>query len=152
MKIAYTTPLETVSAPRAGDAGYDLHAAAGAIVRPGTRECISIGVILELPPGTVGLIRDRSGLARFDGVHVMGGVLDNSYRGIVSVILRNTSDKPFEVETGDRIAQMLILPVLTPALEIVAGVWEMERSTRGEQGFGSTGRAGALDAVLATNG
>lgn len=139
MKVAYTTSIPTISPPRPGDAGYDLHAAESVVVRPNSRECISIGAHIELPTGTVGLIRDRSGLARFDGIHVIGGVLDSSYRGVVSVILRNTGINPFEVEAGDRIAQMLVLTVLTPALEVVGGVGEMARSGRGEQGFGSTG-------------
>lgn len=152
MKVVYTTSAPTISPPRPGDAGYDLHAAESVVVRPGSRECISIGAHIELPPCTVGLIRDRSGLARFDGIHVIGGVLDSSYRGVVSVILRNTGIKPFEVEIGARIAQLLILPILTPALEVVAGVWEMERSGRGEQGFGSTGLAGALNGNFAFNG
>lgn len=139
MKVVYTTQNATITPPRDGDAGYDLHAAERAIIRPGERECISVGAHLELPPGTVGLIRDRSGLANFKGITVLGGVVDNSYRGLLSVILLNTGAKSVDVEIGDRIAQLVILPIFTPALEVVTGTWEMSATTRAGQGFGSTG-------------
>ena len=61
----------------------------------------------------------------------------------LGVVLLNTSDKPFEVEAGDRIAQLVIMPIYTPALEVVEGTWEMSRTARAEQGFGSTGVKGA---------
>lgn len=139
MKVAYTTSNQTITPPRTGDAGYDLHAAESLVIPSGDRKRVSIGVHLELPPCTVGMIRDRSGLAHFHGITVLGGIIDSSYRGIVSVILYNTGVKPFEINEGDRIAQLVILPMLTPILEIVTGTWEMGESVRAGNGFGSTG-------------
>lgn len=141
MKVVFTTAQPTITAPRPGDAGYDLHAAERAVIRPGTRERISVGAHIELPPCTVGLIRDRSGLAHFHGLTVLGGVIDQGYRGLVSVVLLNTDERQsYEVNVGDRVAQLVILPILTPALEIVEGTWEMTTTARAEQGFMSTGR------------
>lgn len=141
MKVVFTTTQPTITEPRAGDAGYDLHAAERAVIRPGTRERISVGAHIELPPCTVGLIRDRSGLAHFHGLTVLGGVIDQGYRGLVSVVLLNTDERQsYEVNVGDRVAQLVILPILTPALEIVEGTWEMTTTARAENGFMSSGR------------
>lgn len=140
MKVVFTTDRPTISAPKPGDAGYDLHAAESVVIRPGTRERISIGAHIELPPCTVGLIRDRSGLAHFHGLTVLGGIIDEAYRGLISVVLLNTDTKPYEVSIGDRIAQLVILPIFTPALEVVEGTWEMRATARAENGFMSSGR------------
>lgn len=139
MKVVFTTDQPTITAPYAGDAGYDLHAAEKVVLRPGERWRISIGAHIELPPCTVGLIRDRSSVATFHGVIVIGGVIDQSYRGLVSVVLYNTSDRPYEINIGDRIAQLVILPILTPALEVVGGLGDLTVTTRAQNGFGSTG-------------
>lgn len=140
MKVTFTTDQPTITAPYAGDAGYDLHAAEAVVLRPGERWRISVGAHIELPPCTAGLIRDRSGLAHFHGLTVLGGVIDQGYRGLLSVVLLNTDERQsYEVNIGDRIAQLVILPILTPALEVVEGTWEMSATVRAENGFMSTG-------------
>ncbi len=123
-------------AGRRGDAGIDLRAARGALLAPGERAAISAGVRLALPPGTVGLIRDRSGLALEHGVHVLAGVIDANYRGEIRIVLVNLGTRPFRVEKGDRVAQLLVL--ICPEVELKP-VRTLDETGRGEDGFGSSG-------------
>ena len=121
-------------------AGADLYACLEepVTVAPGACAWISTGIALEVPKGCAGLIYARSGLACKRGLAPAKkvGVVDSDYRGEVVVVLHNHSDQPQTVQPGERIAQLLITPVLTPAYEEVT---ELSSSERGAGGFGSTG-------------
>src|SRR4051812_30521834 len=123
-----------------GDAGLDLHAAEPATLGPGERASVGTGIAIEVPPGHAGLVLPRSGLAARHGIALVNapGLIDSGYRGEVRVLLLNTDrSAAFEIASGDRIAQLL----LTPFLEVeVAEVAELETSSRGANGFGSSGR------------
>ena len=120
-----------------GDAGLDLYAACDALVT-GLPVLIPTGVAVAVPDGHVGLVCPRSGLSTF-GVTVANspGVVDSGYRGELMVRLTTTSSTPYPVYRGDRIAQLLIVPVLRPAVTVVD---RLDNTERGTGGFGSTGR------------
>ncbi|WP_299477311.1 dUTP diphosphatase [uncultured Roseibium sp.] len=122
-------------------AGLDLVAAVAAPVTlaPGARALVPTGLSMALPAGFEAQIRPRSGLAAKHGITVLNtpGTVDADYRGEVKVILINLGDAPFEIVRGERIAQMVIAPVLQAALEEVD---ELSDTARGSGGFGSTGR------------
>lgn len=121
-------------------AGADLYACLiePVTVVPGATAWISTGIALEVPKGCAGLIYARSGLACKRGLAPANkvGVVDSDYRGEVVVVLHNHSDLPQTVQPGERIAQLIITPVWTPAYEEVT---ELSSSERGAGGFGSTG-------------
>jgi dUTP diphosphatase len=123
-----------------GDAGLDLHAAEPATLAAGERVSVATGIALEIPPGHAGLVLPRSGLAARHGIALVNapGLIDSGYRGEVKVLLLNTDrEREFEIESGDRIAQLLLVPYA--AAEPV-NVSELAASARGDGGFGSTGR------------
>ena len=124
-----------------GAAGFDLHAAVDepVLIPAGQRRVIPCGIIVEVPPGSEGCVRGRSGLGVHHGICISQGVgtVDSDYRGELFVPLTNHSGVGFLVRRGDRIAQMLISPVQRVALVQVDEVSETER---GEGGMGSTGR------------
>lgn len=119
-----------------GDAGVDLYSTEDCILKPGDRVLVSTGISMAIPKGYVGLIWDRSGLAAKNSIHVLAGVVDFGYRGEVCVVLKNLGNEALEVTKGMRIAQMLIQPVVSATIEEVK---ELDNTTRGEGGFGSTG-------------
>jgi len=121
---------------REGDAGFDLHAAEEVIIPSGERKLIATGIALAIPQGHVGLIWDRSGMAAKNGIKSMGGVVDQTYRGEVKVILHNLSNQSFTIEKGMRIAQMLIQPVVQKE---ILEVDELDDTIRGDGAFGSSG-------------
>ena len=100
---------------------------------------VGTGVAVEIPDGHSGLVLPRSGLAARHGIALVNapGLIDSGYRGELRVLLLNTGDEAFEVAPGDRIAQLLLVPV-TEAEPVEAP--ELAPSTRGEGGFGSSGR------------
>jgi dUTP pyrophosphatase len=124
---------------REGDAGYDLSCVESFVLRPGERKLVPTGVAIALPPGVAGLVTPRSGLAIRPGIACVNspGLIDPNYRGELRVILVNLGSKRFEGAAGDRIAQLLLVPFATPALQIVE---ELPESERGSNGFGSSGR------------
>ena len=124
---------------RAGDAGYDLRAVAGAEIPVDAHRVIPTGVAIALPPGVAGLVTPRSGLAAAHGITLVNtpGLIDPNYRGEIKVILRNEGERRFTVEPGDRIAQLLLVPFWAPEVEVVR---ELDGSDRGAEGFGSSGR------------
>ena len=126
------------AAPRAGDAGYDLVATVDCLLRPLELTAVPTGLHLELPPGCVGLVKDRSSLA-LAGLHCLAGVIDSAYRGEVKVILVNLGAENYRIRGGQRIAQLLVLNALTPAIEIVPSLDLLSTTDRGDAGFGSTG-------------
>jgi dUTP pyrophosphatase len=117
-------------------AGADLRASEAVTLPPGGRFAVPTGIHLELPPGHVGLVWPRSGLAVRHGIDTLAGVIDSDYRGEVRVVLVNHGGQEFRVEAGDRIAQLLVQSVERPSYERVAA---LEPTARGAGGFGSTG-------------
>ena len=123
-----------------GDAGLDLYACEPAHIGPGERWSVGTGVAVEIPDGHAGLVLPRSGLAREHGIALVNspGLIDSGYRGEIRVLLINNDPADiFRVTPGDRIAQLLIVPVAT-ADPVEAET--LAESTRGEGGFGSSGR------------
>ena len=130
-------PLPEYATP--ASAGVDLRAAEGCVIRPGERALVSTGLRIALPEGYEAQIRPRSGLALKHGIALPNapGTIDADYRGEIGVILMNLGSEPFVVEPGDRIAQMVVAPVVRVAW---AEAEALDATERGEGGFGSTGR------------
>ena len=120
----------------AGSAGFDLRSSAQWMLYPGEQRAIPTGFAWAIPAGYVGIIKDRSGIAARSHVRTAAGVIDADYRGEVMVLLRNAGDGAFRIEVGDRIAQMVVVPVFSGATEEVL---ELPDTARGAGGFGSTG-------------
>lgn len=120
----------------AGAAGADLAAAESVTIPPGGRAAVATGLQLQIPPGHVGLVWPRSGLAVRNGIDTLAGVIDSDYRGELKVVLVNHGDAPFEIRPGDRIAQLLVQRV-EGARFVRARA--LGRTKRGSRGFGSTG-------------
>jgi dUTP pyrophosphatase len=124
-----------------GSAGADLRAALEKtlVLSPGDRALVPTGLTLEIPSGFEGQVRARSGLALKKGLALANGVgtVDSDYRGEVGVLVVNLGPEPVALERGDRIAQLVIAPVVRAAFE-PAGA--LAASGRGEGGFGSTGK------------
>ena len=118
------------------DAGLDLYALEDASFEPGEGLIVRTGVAVAVPAGHVGLICDRSSMAK-RGLKTAGGVIDAGYRGELGVVLWNISGQAQRVGKGERLAQLLIVPVATPA---VREVEELGATARGAGGFGSTGK------------
>ena len=124
-----------------GDAGADLSSAEALTLAPGQRATVGPGVSIALPDGYVAFVVPRSGLAAKHGITIVNspGTVDAGYRGELKVTLLNTDlSEPFEIAVGDRIAQVIVMPV-TQARFIP--VEKLPVSERGESGFGSTGLA-----------
>jgi dUTP pyrophosphatase len=119
-----------------GDAGADLRAAEPKIIAPRSRELIATGISLELPVGYVGLIWPRSGLAVKRGLDCGAGVIDSHYRGEIKVLLFNHSATEIQIQSGDRIAQLIVQKVETVEFKFSDRLSETVRNT---SGFGSTG-------------
>ncbi|WP_416446781.1 dUTP diphosphatase [Leucobacter sp. HNU] len=122
-----------------GDAGADLRSTESVLLAPGERRLVGTGVSIALPEGFAAFVMPRSGLAAKHGVTVVNapGTVDAGYRGEIKVALLNTDrTSAFQVESGDRIAQLVVMPVVRA--EFVA-VDELPESSRGAGGFGSTG-------------
>jgi dUTP pyrophosphatase len=123
-----------------GDAGLDLYACEAAHIGPGERWSVGTGVAVEIPDGHAGLVLPRSGLAKKHGITLVNapGLIDSGYRGELRVLLLNTDPaETFRVQPGDRIAQLVISPVvLAEPVETTA----LAESARGAGGFGSSGR------------
>lgn len=121
------------------DAGLDLRAAEPALIGAGERAAVGTGIAVEIPPGHAGLVLPRSGLALRHGIALVNapGLIDAGYRGEIRVLLLNTDrEDAFELEPGDRIAQLLLTPFAAAEPVEVA---ELSESRRGIGGFGSSG-------------
>jgi dUTP pyrophosphatase len=125
----------------AGAAGLDLRAAVSTalVVAPGERVRVPTGLRLAVPAGYEAQVRPRSGLALRNGIVLPNapGTIDSDYRGEVQVILWNAGPEPFTIARGDRIAQLVVSPIVQVALE----EGDLDETPRGEAGFGSTGRS-----------
>lgn len=130
-------PVPTYARP--GDAGADLSAAADVELLPGDRALVGTGVAIALPPGYVGLVHPRSGLAARLGVTILNapGTVDAGYRGEILVnLINHDRAQPVKISRGDRIAQLLIQRVEQARFRVVT---ELPGSERGDDGHGSTG-------------
>lgn len=127
-----------------GDGAADIHAAEEATISPGGRALVSGGFKIALPQGYAALVLPRSGLALKNGITVLNapGLVDAGYRGEVGVVLQNHGAEPFTVAVGDRIAQLMVVPVIDWTL---AKTTSLPGSERGEGGFGSSGVASLTD-------
>jgi len=118
------------------DAAIDLRSRIDTKLAPMEKTIIPSGIKVAIPEKHVGLIWDRSGMAAKHSMHVLAGVIDSGYRGEIGIVMINLGKKEFEVKKGDRVAQMLIQPVLNIRVKEVE---ELEKTKRGKGGFGSTG-------------
>jgi dUTP pyrophosphatase len=119
-----------------GDAGMDLYSVEDTIIKAGERAIVGTGLSIELPEGYVSLIWDKSGVAAKNGIKTMAGVLEHTYRGEYKIVMFNTSKDNFEIKKGQKIAQVLIQPIMTAEVEEVK---DLSDTARGAGGFGSTG-------------
>ena len=136
LKVDATLPTRA----HEGDAGVDLYACEAAHIGPGERWSVGTGVAVEIPDGHAGLVLPRSGLARDHGIALVNspGLIDAGYRGEVRVLLLNTDPAElFRIAPGDRIAQLVVAPI---AIADPVEVATLSESTRGDGGFGSSGR------------
>jgi dUTP pyrophosphatase len=122
----------------AGDAGFDLSTCERIVLDPGERALVPTGLAVAIPEGYAGFVQPRSGLAARHGIAVVNspGLIDPGYRGEIRIVLLNTDrERTFVAEPGDRVAQLVVLPV--PGLALVE-LDELPASERGVRGFGSS--------------
>lgn len=121
-----------------GSAGMDVSSNEDITISPGWRQAVGTGLYLEIPKGYEVQVRSRSGLAIKNGVSVLNspGTIDSDYRGEIGIILINEGTYPFEIKKGDRIAQLVLQPVIQMKFEEVE---ELSDTERGSGGFGSSG-------------
>ena len=139
LRLPTNLDLPLPSRQTTGSAGFDLASAErDFVLAPGERRLVSTGLAVEIPPGIEGQVRPRSGLALRHGITMPNapGTIDSDYRGEVRVILQNLGAEPVTIVRGDRIAQLVFARYETPEL---VDATELEQSTRGAGGFGSTG-------------
>jgi dUTP pyrophosphatase len=118
-----------------GAAGLDLYSSITGTIPSMGSMLVPLDIAIELPKGTFGHILPRSGLAVRHGIHIGAGVIDEDYRGNVSVLLCNFGKEEFTFLSGDRIAQLVVMPYMN----VVPVEASITRTVRGENGFGSTG-------------
>lgn len=139
MKIKIKKLKENAKLPNyahPGDVGMDLYSLEEKILNPGEHYFFFHGFALEFPAGYAAIIKDKSSISKA-GLTQIGGVFDAGYRGEYNTHLVNLSDKPYTIEEGDKVSQLVIVPVAIAELEEVS---ELSESARGEGAFGSTGR------------
>ena len=138
-QIGTTIPLPYYATD--GAAALDLHACTDGdtVIAPHERVFIPTGIAAAIPEGYVGIMAVRSSMGARHGINLANGigVIDSDYRGQLHVTLYNTTDQPYTVRSGDRIAQLMVMPVARPTVRVVDALAETERGTGG---FGSTGR------------
>lgn len=142
-RLPHFEGLELPAYATTGAAGMDVLAAEDVVLQPGGRHAVATGLAMAVPDGFELQVRPRSGLALKHGISLPNtpGTIDSDYRGELKVILINLGDFPFEVRRGDRIAQLVLAPVVRATwLEVE----ELDETQRGEGGFGSTGGVVAL--------
>lgn len=134
-KLNPDAKLPTYAHP--GDVGMDVYSLENYTLQPGERHFFYNGFALEFEPGYAAIVKDKSSLPKDGGLHTMGGVFDAGYRGEYNILLINLGDKPYHIEKGQKIAQIVIIPVVLAELVEVP---ELSESSRGMGGFGSTGK------------
>lgn len=135
VKIVTNNPDQFQKAHKT-DAGYDILSEEEILVKAKSRQVISTGLKVSIPKFYAGIIKSRSGLAVKHGIHVGAGIIDCGYTGEIKVLLYNHSDEHYLVKPGDKIAQMLIMPIFVGPVYLVES---LEDTERGENGFNSTG-------------
>ena len=138
IQIQKVEDVKTPNYANPGDAGLDLYSAESYALQPGERKLISTGIKLAVPQGFEAQIRPKSGLALKYGVTLVNtpGTIDAGYRGVVGVILINHGNEAFSIEKNMKIAQMVINKI---EIADVREVDNLDKTERGEGGFGSTG-------------
>jgi deoxyuridine 5'-triphosphate nucleotidohydrolase len=149
MKVVKIYENSQFSERNDGDLGFDLHA----IVldsdqyhvdeegkkyynlEPGDTKVVDLGVKIGFDKGVGGFLKERSGLAS-KGIHILGGVIDNTYTGLLKAVVYNSGKKPFKIYEGDRICQMVLISILKSKVEYVES---LEETNRNDRGFGSSG-------------
>ncbi|HET8581568.1 MAG TPA: dUTP diphosphatase [Candidatus Paceibacterota bacterium] len=121
----------------ADDAGMDIHACEDVTIAPGARATIRTGIAVAIPDGHVGLYWDKSGLANNHGLTIIAGCIDAGYRGELMVTVLNTGSEAYAFAKGEKVTQLLIVPVMHPA---IIEAESLPASERGEGRFGSTGK------------
>ena len=119
-----------------GDVGMDLYSTEEVTVNPGERHFFWHGFALQFPEGYAAIVMDKSSIGKLGFVH-LGGVFDAGYRGEYNTCLANLSDKPYTFEVGDKVSQLVIVPVIIGKIKEVK---KLSESARGEGKFGSTGK------------
>ena len=119
-----------------GDVGMDVFSLEEATIQPGERKFFFLGFAMEFENGYASIVKDKSSMAK-KGLHTMGGVFDAGYRGEYNILLVNVGNEPYKVEKGDKLAQLIIYPVVIAELEETN---ELTDSIRGLGQFGSTGK------------
>lgn len=137
MKIILDEGAKMPTRAHADDAGLDLYSRENRVIYPHSSATFNIGVHVEIPRGYVGMIKSKSGLNVKYGL-TSEGVLDCGYTGSIRVKLYNHSSEAYTVAAGDKISQLVIMPIITPELELVKDFGT--ETERGDNGFGSTGR------------
>ena len=133
-KLKENAKLPTYHHP--GDVGMDLYSMEEVTIAPGEQHFFWHGFALQFPEGYAAIIMDKSSIGKLGFVH-LGGVFDAGYRGEYNTCLANLSDKPYTFEVGDKVSQLVIVPIEIVKLEKAE---ELSESARGEGKFGSTGR------------
>ncbi len=134
-KINSDSKIPTYAHP--GDVGMDMYSTENYILKPGERKIFFTGFALEFESGYAAIVKDKGSLPKNAGIHSMGGVFDAGYRGEYNVNLINLGQVEYEIKKGDKIAQLVIIPVVIADFEEVDSLKE---SSRGEGRFGSTGK------------
>jgi dUTP pyrophosphatase len=120
-----------------GDVGMDLYSREDYELKPGERNFFNLGFQLEFPIGYAGIIKDKGSLPKNAGIHTMAGVFDAGYRGEYNICLINLGQENYQISKGDKIAQLVIYPIIIAELEEVESLSD---TSRGEGRFGSTGK------------
>ena len=138
VQIKKLNPEVKLEPAHKGDAGIDLYASETTEINPTEIKLVKTGIMVAIPEGFEGQVRPKSGLALNKGITVLNtpGTIDAGYRGEIGVIIINHGKEKFTAEKGKKIAQLVFNKIETPEIEIVK---ELDQTTRGEGGFGSTG-------------
>lgn len=134
-KLSEEAQLPTYANP--GDAGMDLRTLESKTLKAGERYIFPTGLAVAIPKNYVGLVWDRSGLAAKEGLTCLAGVIDSGYRGEIGVVMLNTSKKSVKIEKGERVAQLLIQPIVVAQIKEVK---TLSNTQRGKGGFGASGK------------
>lgn len=137
MKVKLDSDAIMPTRAHATDAGLDLYSRENAIIDPGKGVSFDTGVHIDIPHGYYGKIESKSGLNVNHGVVSCGGVIDEGYTGSIVVKLYNFGQRMYFVSKGDKIAQLVMMPYIAPELELVG---KLDKTERGDNGFGSTGK------------
>lgn len=138
IKFKKTNPKAKIpSYAHPGDVGLDLYSLEDYELQPSERRIFYLGFSIEFPAGFAGIIQDKGSLPKNGGVHVIGGVYDDGFRGEYNVQLINLGQEPFKIAIGQKIAQLIFYPV---AYANITETNKLSESSRGNGNFGSTGK------------